>query len=419
MRRLLLLLTALVLTGISAAGNSLIQPNDSIAICGDSITEQLLYSVYMQDYLLMCAPTPGQKIVQLGWSGEQAPGFLARLDSDLYPFSPTVVTTCYGMNDGHYVGITPEIADTYRKSQTAIVESLKKHGVRTIILGSSKCVDTFTYHKGQPLGPDVYNKTLAALADIDKQIAKQEGVVYADVYEATTAAMEKSKAACGQNYTFGGDDGVHPGPNGAFVMAYAFLKALGFDGAIGTLTVDLGTHQAEGSPGQKIISFQNGILTVESSRYPFCFAGSPSPPSQDNIGIVPFVPFNEELNRYMLVVKGLTSAKAKITWGATSKEFTSAQLASGINLAAEFLANPFVGPFYNVNAAIRAQQSADTTLIKNFLHFVPTFKGMFPKQASVLDSMVPEGVQNSRTRYETTVALVTPVRHTLTIEPEP
>ena len=56
----------------------------------------------MEDYLLMCQPTEGQKIVQFGWSGEQAPGFLARLDTDVYPFKPTVMTTCYGMNDGHY-----------------------------------------------------------------------------------------------------------------------------------------------------------------------------------------------------------------------------------------------------------------------------------------------------------------------------
>ena len=96
----------------------LIQEGDTLAICGDSITAQHLYSAYLEDYLLMCArPTPGLKIIQFGWGGEQAPGFLARLDTDVFPFKPTVATTCYGMNDGHYAALTDPVADTYRKAR--------------------------------------------------------------------------------------------------------------------------------------------------------------------------------------------------------------------------------------------------------------------------------------------------------------
>jgi lysophospholipase L1-like esterase len=419
MRRFLpIFLTLLGLVSVHA--DPLIQPNDSLAICGDSITEQKIYSVFMEDYLLMCQPASGQTIAQLGWGGETAGGFNGRLDSDLYPFKPTVVTTCYGMNDGHYVALTKDISDTYRQNQTAIVEALKKHGVRVIILGSSKCVDSTAFHNNSTQAPpDVYNQTLGALAAIDRDIAQKEGVVYADVYGATLLAMQKSKAIYGPNYVFGGGDGIHPGPNGHLVMAYAFLKALGCDGAIGTLTVEMGLNQAEGTPGQKIVSFQNGTLTVESSRYPFCFDGDPAQPSDSTACILKSVPFNEDLNRYVLVVKGLTAAKAKVTWGNATKEYTADQLSAGINLAAEFLNNPFHDAFNKVNAAVQAQQNYETVLVKNVLHNMPSFLQVAPKQAAALSAVTTDGMEQDRTLFQAAASLVTPIQHTIKIEPEP
>src|SRR6185436_7649799 len=79
-----------------------LRDGDLVAICGDSITEQKLYSVYIEDYLLMCQATPNLEAAQFGWSGEVSWGFLARMNNDVGPFKPTVATTCYGMNDGGY-----------------------------------------------------------------------------------------------------------------------------------------------------------------------------------------------------------------------------------------------------------------------------------------------------------------------------
>ena len=124
MKKLLFLL-GFGLAGILRAEPPL-QPDDFVAICGDSITEQRMYSVFMEDYFLMCQPAPGLRAMQLGWGGEQTTGFLARLGTDLFPFKPTVVITCYGMNDGLYAPLTPEVADKYRSNQTAIVEALQE-----------------------------------------------------------------------------------------------------------------------------------------------------------------------------------------------------------------------------------------------------------------------------------------------------
>ena len=59
-----------------------LKKGDRLAICGDSITEQKMYSRIMEDYLTMCAPELRVSVRQYGWGGEKAPGFLARMTND-------------------------------------------------------------------------------------------------------------------------------------------------------------------------------------------------------------------------------------------------------------------------------------------------------------------------------------------------
>lgn len=420
MKRILILLVFSLICSAAARADFLVQPNDVVGVCGDSITEQHLYSAFIEDYLLMCQPTAGQKIVQFGWSGEQAPAFLARLGTDVFPFKPTVVTTCYGMNDGHYGPIDDAIAKTYRDAQTGIVKALKKNGVHAIVLGSAKCVDSYTYHKHNVAGAVIYNQTLGALAEIDKDIAAKEGVVYADVYGITLATMKKAKAKFGDSYNFAGPDGVHPGPNGHLVMAYAFLKALGCDGTIGTITVEPGLAKAEATDGHEIVSCANGTVTVKSTRYPFCFTGAlDSTDPAGTAAVTQFFPFNEDLNRFTLVVKGLTGSKAKVTWGATTVEYTADQLAKGVNLAADFLQNPFVQQFTQVHDAVRQQEEQETTLSKHLMHDAPLLGAVAPGAPDLFTQLIAQGMTQHETLYKNAADLVVPITHTIKIEPEP
>ena len=65
-------------------------------------------------------------MAQFGWGGETAHGFAGRMENDMLRFHPTVVTTCFGMNDGGYSPMTPDKADRYRKAQTEIVKNAKR-----------------------------------------------------------------------------------------------------------------------------------------------------------------------------------------------------------------------------------------------------------------------------------------------------
>jgi len=394
----------------------LLKPNDVFAVAGDSITQQKIYTVFMEDYLLMCEPVEGLRFVQFGWGSEKSGGFLLRIKSDVVPFKPTVVATCYGMNDGNYRPIDDMTTTYYRRPMQGIVDELKKDGVRDIILGSPGCVDSKSFKR---LAPDLYNHTLDVLRGIDQELAQKNGAVYADLHTPMMDVMAKAQAAYGPDYVFIGGDGIHPGPAGHLVMAYAFLKALGCDGAIGTITVDLGANQATGTPGQKVVSFENGTVSLESTRYPFCFQGDPGKPANTTASVLKFFPFNDDLNRYVLIVKDIKGTKAKITWGKESKEFAAADLEKGINLAAEFLENPFSEQFLKVDAAVQAQQALETTLVQQYLHNVPALKDMAPEEAVSIDRIAADGIKKDADLFDAAKALVVPVQHSIKVEMVP
>lgn len=385
-----------------------LREGDLVAVCGDSITEQKQYSVFLEAYLLACRPRPGLRAMQFGWGGERAPGFLARM-GNVERFPVTVATTCYGMNDGGYGPLTPEIAKTYRDGLTAIVERFQKAGVRFVVVGAPGVVDSQTFRKS-PAQAEVYNRTLGQLRDVAREVAAAQGVGFADVYGAMAEAMPKAKAKFGADYPFAGGDGVHPGPAGHLVMAYAFLKAFGCDGDLGTITVDLAAGKAEAAGGHRVLSCAAGGVEVESARYPFCFAG------EATRGILDCVPFNAELNRLRLVVTDAGAERLKITWGGATKAYAAADLAKGINLAAEFLDNPFGEAFHRVEEAVRAQQNYETPLVKEMLQHWPEYVRMVPEQQESFDKIAAAALERAKALRDAAAAAVAPVRHTIRIE---
>lgn len=420
--RWVLSLAVVPVSAATAAEQGGLKDKDVVAICGDSITEQKLYSVFMEDYLLMCKPAAGIRTVQVGWSGETSWGFLGRMKKDALSFAPTVATTCYGMNDGGYAPITDEVEKKYRQAMTDVVKTFKDGGVRTIVVGSSGLVDpayfppTYINKRFSSLPPaeysKVYNENLGRLREIARDVAKEQGVAFADVYGPMQDVMTKAKAKYGEKYHVAGADGVHPAANGHIVMAYAFLKALGCDGNIGTITVDMKGGTAEATDGHKVLSSSaGGGVEVESSRYPFCFYGDPKDPAATS-GVIEFLPFNEDLNRFMLVVKNAPE-KVKVTWGSGSKEFTREQVEKGINLAAEFIDNPFCEQFKKVEESIKAQQMYETAVTKTVFHLKPAEVG---GREAGYQSLTAGVMRQDDEMAAASSARVTPVRHTIKVE---
>ncbi|MCX8156135.1 MAG: SGNH/GDSL hydrolase family protein [Verrucomicrobiae bacterium] len=411
----------LALSAAVATAANLLPPGARLAIVGDSITEQKLYSKYMETYLLACAGRTDMKVFQFGWGGERADGFAARAANDLGVFQPTVVTTCYGMNDGQYRPYADDIGRAYEANTRRYVEILKGMGVQHIVLGSPGAVDTryFVRPNFAPLsGADGYNQNLGRLRDINRRLAGELGVAFADVHQPMLDAMAKAKAALGNDYDVCGRDGFHPGPNGHLIMAYAFLRALGCDGRLAELTVDLQGAPAA-SAGHKVVEGQRGTVSFESTRYPFCFDPDPKASSSTR-SIVPFFPFNEELNRFVLKVRNLAAPRARVTWGEASVEFTREQLAEGVNLAAAFPATPFDEAFRKVMDAVGQKQNFETLMIKEMVTKYRLF-GRETAADPALAEAFRQVTARLMARQEALDAAVrkalVPVRHTVTVTP--
>ena len=407
----------LLLTSATLSADPVLKPNDVVAICGDSITQRQVYSAYIEDYLLMCQPVPGIRTVQFGSNGAGAYVLGQRTPQDLAFFHPTVATMMYGMNDGQYKPLNDDRAEGFRKGMLSSLDAMKKIGVRTIVVGSPSCVDWVKDVAGRKM----YNTTLASLGDISRDIAEKQSLVFADIHTEMAAAIANGEAVS-PNFNVGGD-GTHVGPAGHLMIASALLKGMGLDGAVGTITVDLATKSAVGTPGQKIISINGGTVEVESTRYPFCFLPNPPNYAKDipTASVLPFLPFNADLNRYVLIVHGLTSKETKITWGTQSHEFASADLEKGVNLADAFpTGNPFADQFAKVDAAVHKQQDQETRVTWEYLADAKRAIGLaIPSQMATLDQIQNTAIERCDALAQEAAALVVPVRHTLTIEASP
>lgn len=399
-----------------------VSSGDRVAIVGDSITEQKLYSKYVEAYLLACSGLKDLEVFQFGWSGETAGGFAARVENDLGVFKPTVVTLCYGMNDGGYRPWHESVGQAYETNMRSVLKKLDGLGVKTIVVGSPGAVDQNFFRPGQKLGDEAahvaYNDNLAHLRDVDKKLANELGQRFANVHDAMYVAMKKAQDELGPKYDVCGGDGFHPGPNGQLIMAYAFLKGLGVDGKIGEITVDM-KGEAKATEGHKVLKSAAGTAELESTRWPFCFDGD-AKSSSGTRSITPFLPFNETLNRFTLKVANLEAAKAKVQWGSQTKEFSREQLAGGINLAAEFTQTPFDADFAKFVGALGAKQGFETYMIKqvvtNFRSFPQDLKedAEFTGALKVVSSKL---LKKQQTLDADARKLLVPVKHTLTVTP--
>jgi lysophospholipase L1-like esterase len=389
-----------------APGPLLLKTGDRLAIIGDSITEQKMYSRLIETYLTACMPELKITTRQFGWSGETAEGFLRRMTNDCLRFNPTVATLCYGMNDFKYRPFDLENEQWYAANYSAVVRNLQGVGAK-VVLGSPGCVGKVPGWTGVKVSTlDELNISLCAFRDCDIGLAKEYQTAFADVFWPMFQAGHLGQTLYDTNFAICGKDGVHPGWAGHLMMAYAFLRAMGLDGNLGTLTVDLGAQTATGTSGHKVESFKNGELTVVSTQYPFCAGGSTNSDSSLRCGAT-LVPFFQDLSRFQLVVKNAPGMAYEVAWGNTTNTYTANQLAAGVNLAADYVDNPFCESFKRVDAAVAAKQAFETKQIKQVFH---------SKEAKADMAKAVETTEAERAPLVQAIAdAMTPVRHTLVI----
>jgi len=236
--RVCLLLVALC---AAARAEFLLDDGDRVVFLGDSITAQRLYTRYVQQYIYCRYPEKDIRFFNAGVGGDTAKRALDRLDRDVFWLQPTVVTVCFGMNDGLYRAPDKKIAKAYKESLGALVKALRARKLRVVVL-SPGCVDP----DRRPKNPayQQYNDTLKSFAKIAEGVARRHKCGYVNLFK-PMLAYQQSRKREDPKWTMI-PDAVHPGAEGHYVMARWVLVGLKAEAMAGLGSFDRGKGAGKG-----------------------------------------------------------------------------------------------------------------------------------------------------------------------------
>lgn len=328
----------LALAGVlGQSGRFALQSGDRVVFYGDSITDNMPYPQYVENYVVTRFPKLRAVFLNYGWSGDKVGGghggdVATRLSRDVFPQRATVVTIMLGMNDGQYRTWDEGVFNTYRAGYEHILDELKKHGDPRLTLIEPSPYDDVTLPPNLTNGG--YNAVLKRFGDFVAQLGRSRGALVSDFNAPVVAMLEKAKETDPEGARKLIPDRVHPGPATHLVMADALLKTWNAPALVSSVLVDASTGQSGAvvNATVKDVKSANGIVTWNTleNALPFPFErGGPGVAL-----VLKCSDVMQDLNQETLRVVNLPSGNYRISIdGAAVGLFGGEQLSAGINLA--------------------------------------------------------------------------------------
>ena len=357
-----------------AGGKFFLKDGDRVCFYGDSITDQRFYCAEIETYVHTRFPNLHVSFIDSGVGGDTVRGGWAgpinlRLKRDVFAFKPNVVTIMLGMNDAAYKPFNKKIFNIYKNGYEHIIRELKRHlpGVRIVLLGTTP-YDDITH---KPKFPGGYNAVLVRYCRFVHHLAVRNHLLYVDFNAPMVKVLqeaEKINPALAKQIFPGR---IHPSAAGQMMMALALLKAWGAPATVTRVGIDSATSHVARAVNTRISDLKttgSGITwTQRDGSLPEPVLGlhenwpqfpswelfrtpQPNPKYTNPVAalINKLSGFTRELDQETLSVKGLTAPRyvLKID-GHDIGTFSSAQLATGINLADYF--TPMLRQAYHVS----------------------------------------------------------------------
>mgnify|MGYP001329873303 FL=1 len=355
--------------------------NDSVVFLGDSITQQKLYTAYIEAYTLTRFPDHRFRFRNVGWGGDTAwlrkrfktdekalfsatgavldemveKAVQAGLKRDVLPHKPTAVTVKFGMNDHAYQAFREDICRAYARSQAETVNVLMKEGARVALITPQPIEDKSPVEHDK----NVKNQSLRKFSDALHDVAAARGAWYVDLFDPYMKLMLTARAAK-PDAMIGGGDAVHPGPVGHTLMAWIILKQLHAPMLVSCCEVDASRWFFR----SKVVRQENCTLSdVEVKDGTLSFDrldhALPMPIDARATAALSLAPITDELNRYRLQVRGLKAANYALTIdGLHIADFSREDLARGVDLVN-----------YSTPNSAQALQVLDLVFKKNDAYF--------------------------------------------------
>jgi len=345
---------ALASSTLAADAGFFLHGGDRIVFLGDSITEQRLYTTYVEAYTVTRFPKQRFNFWNSGWGGDtswlrmrshtdEKALFAAQADEqqkivekavdaclsrDVLSFKPTVVTVNFGMNDHNYEPFREDIFRAYVRSQTEIVKMLAKNGVRVVLLTPQPIEE----RRPDP-DKDPRNESLRKFSNGLKDVAAKQRALFVDQFDPYMAIMMREHAARA-DACIGGGDAVHPSPVGHTLMAWIILKELKAPALVSSAELDV-----SGGQGSKVVrETQCRLSNVNYDNTTLSFDRAdealPMPVDTRAMDALKLGPVLNDLNRYELKVAGLKADRYNVMIdGQLAATVTREELAKGWNLA--------------------------------------------------------------------------------------
>ncbi len=317
-----------------------------LVFLGDSITQQGLYVRYIDAYLLTRFPDRKVEVINLGLSSETAAGTSEpdhpfprpdvhdRLARALGLARPDLLALCYGMNDGIYAPLGDDRFAAYRSGIESVVEAARKAGA-TVVVATPPPFDPAPIRaKVRPAGGseygyqhpfDGYDGVLTRYGEwlLSK---RADGWLIADIHGATLGFLAAVRAE-DPGFTLAGD-GVHPGPDGHWLIARAYLDAWQAPADVDSAVIDARSGTASKGDVRSIARFDDSLAFSWTTRIPM------APDPKWTPRLVASERIDERFNRQILTVGGLDRPRYSLFEGSRKVgEATREELARGINLA--------------------------------------------------------------------------------------
>ncbi len=314
-----------------------IRAGDRVVFYGDSITDQRLYTLYVETYLVTRFPRLDASFVHSGWGGDRVTGggggpIDKRLERDVIPYRPTVMTIMLGMNDGGYHAFDEATFATYTQGFQHIVESVQKAlpQVRFTLIQPSPFDDVTR----PPNFEGGYNAVLIRYGEWVKGYAARLGATVADLNTPVVAVLQKAQAIDPKLAQKIVPDRVHPGPDGHLIMAEAILKAWNAPATVAAVEIDVPDKHVVQATNTEVdgLASHEGTLTWKQTD-----SALPMPYDLTNPVTALMLrcsDFIQALDQEPLRVTGLKAERYALKIDDENiGTFTREQLADGINLA--------------------------------------------------------------------------------------
>lgn len=322
---------------VSVARGFYLHPNDTVVFYGDSITEQNFYNQWVELYTITRFPHMRVTFYDAGVGGDRVTGGWAgpidqRLERDVFPLKPSVISIMLGMNDGSYRSTTPDIDKTYLDGYEHILDSIHEHdpGARVTLLGPSPYDDV----TGTSMFPGGYNSVMQHFAEVDKGLAQKHDATFINLNPSMVSTLDRAEALDPQAAKLLVPDRVHPDPLAHWVMAEAILKGWDAPAIVASVTLDAKTGHTTAAENATVEDAKEDAGTL---RWTETDGGLPLPILPENRSqalLLKISDVQKNLNQEPLRVLDLKpgSYDLKID-GQHMGTFTAEELSHGINLA--------------------------------------------------------------------------------------